>query len=98
MILMIDMALKRLQPGNSHSNGEEEVGAMSERLDSRIDSLAELSVVEAVEHDSEVQYTLNANSSVVDRLYELSVTVQRVRNGDRETTSDSENAEEPLEK
>lgn len=46
-----------------------------ERLDSRIDSLAELSVIESVEDDSEVQYTLNANSPIVDRLYELSVTV-----------------------
>jgi len=71
---------------------------MSERLDSRIDSLAELSVVEPVEHDSKVQYTLNANSPIADRLYELSVTVQRVRDGDRETISDSENAGESLEK
>jgi hypothetical protein len=69
-----------------------------ERLDSRIDSLTELSVIESVEHDSEVQYTLNVNSPIVDRLYELSVTVQRVPDGDGETTSDSENSEESLEK
>lgn len=76
----------------------DQAGTTPERLNSRIDPLVELSVVESVERDGEVQYTLNADSPIVDQLYELNVAVQRARDGDGETTSDSEFSEESLER
>lgn len=74
----------------------DQAGTTPKSLDNRIDSLVELSVVEVVERGGERQYTLNADSPVVDQLYELNVAVQRVRDGGQEASSGSEETDEGL--
>lgn len=68
----------------------EQAGTTPKSLGNRIDSLVDLSVIEPVEHDDEVRYTLNGDSSIVDQLYELNVSVQRVRDGDEEPATGSD--------
>lgn len=74
----------------------DQAGTTPKSLDNRIDSLVELSVVEPVERDGELQYTLNADSPIVDRLYELNVAVQRVRDGDSEAPPNDDEVDEGL--
>ncbi len=72
----------------------DQAGTTPKSLDNRIDSLVELSVIEAADRDGERQYTLNADSPVVDQLYELNAAVQRVRDGSRESPVDHETTDE----
>lgn len=74
----------------------EQAGTTPKSLGNRIDSLVDLSVIEPVEHDDEVRYTLNGDSSIVDQLYELNVSVQRVRDGNEEPATGSDGANKRL--
>lgn len=58
-----------------------QAGTTPKSLRNRIDSLIELSLVETDERDGTTVYSLNDESPIVEKLYELNVTVQRVRDG-----------------
>lgn len=56
-------------------------GAHPRSLQNHIDSLVDLDIIKEIHEGNEIKYTLNSDSPIVDRLYELNATVQRVQNG-----------------
>jgi hypothetical protein len=56
-----------------------QAGTTRKSLRNRIDSLIELSLVETDERDGTTVYSLNDESPIVEKLYELNTTVQQIR-------------------
>jgi DNA-binding transcriptional ArsR family regulator len=59
----------------------ERSGAHPRSLQNHIDSLVDLDIIKEIRENNEIKYTLNSNSPIVDQLYELNATVQRVQDG-----------------
>lgn len=81
LVLAID-ALLESDPNRefTHSELAEYSGSTTRSIENHIDSLVRLGVVEKLEDRDPVRYSLNEKSPITQKLFELNLTVERVKN------------------
>lgn len=89
-VLVIDALLE--EPPNREFTIKElanESGASDRSIKNRIKDLLELGVVIELPNREDTRYQINQNSPIVQKLYELNTTVERVQEGDLEKSVSS---------
>jgi DNA-binding transcriptional ArsR family regulator len=82
LVLIIDALLE--SPTSREFTPKElsdEAGPSDKSIEDHLDKLVELGVVQKLEDRDPVRYSLNERSPITQKLYELNVTVERVKEG-----------------
>lgn len=101
LVLVVDALLEA--PGAREYTQKElasKAGTAEKSVDNHISTLVDIGVLQKLEKDrEEARYTLNNQSPITHKLYELNDTVNRVKDGDLPKTvvggPDSENTNQP---
>jgi len=80
LVLIIDTLLES-SPSREFTHGElaRQSGSSEKSVENHIDSLVRLGVVNKLEDREPTRYTLNDKSPITQKLYELNLTVQKVK-------------------
>lgn len=83
LVLIID-ALLESSPSREYTLEElgDEAGPSDKSIEGHLDKLVKFGVIERLDRHPDDRYSLNAHSPITQKLYELNITVQRVKEGD----------------